>query len=44
MKLIFYPGQHGLTHIDPVDSILTGNDIFDPKQDETHFFTSADMV
>jgi hypothetical protein len=22
MKLIFYPGRHGSTHIDPVDSIL----------------------
>jgi hypothetical protein len=27
MKLIFYPGQHGMTRIDPVDSVLTQNGI-----------------
>jgi hypothetical protein len=31
---MFYPGQHGLTRIDSVDSVLTENDGFDPK---THF-------
>jgi hypothetical protein len=36
-KLIFYPGRHGLTRIDPVNSVLVGNDGFDPKQPETHF-------
>ena len=25
-KLIFYPGRHGLTRIDPVDSVLVEND------------------
>jgi hypothetical protein len=34
LKLIFYPGRHGLTHIDSVDSVLIENDGFDPK---THF-------
>jgi len=37
MKLIFYPGRHGLTRIDPVDSVLVENDGFDPKRPETHF-------
>jgi len=37
MKLIFYPGRHGLTRIDPVDSVLVENDGFDPKRHETHF-------
>jgi len=34
LKLIFYPGRHGLTRIDSMDSVLTENDGFDPK---THF-------
>jgi hypothetical protein len=37
MKLIFYPGRHGLTRIDPVDSVLVENDGFHPKRHETHF-------
>jgi hypothetical protein len=37
LKLNFYHGQHGLTCIDPVDSILTENNGFDPKQPETQF-------
>ena len=37
MKLIFYPGRHGLTRIDLVDSVLVKNDGFDPKRLETHF-------
>ena len=37
LKLIFYPGWHGLTRIDSVDSVLTENDGFDPKRLETHF-------
>jgi len=37
MKLIFYPGRHGLTRIDPVNSVLVKNDSFDPKRPETHF-------
>jgi hypothetical protein len=37
LKLIFYPGRHGLTRIDSVDSVLTENDGFDPKRLETHF-------
>jgi len=37
LKLIFYPGRHDLTHIDPVDSVLVENDGFDPKRHETHF-------
>ena len=36
-KLIFYPVRHGLTRIDPVDSVLVKNDGFDPKRPETHF-------
>ena len=40
LKLIFYPGRHGLTSIDSMDSVLTENDGFDPK---THFYL-ADMV
>jgi hypothetical protein len=49
-KLTFYPGRHGLTRIDPVDSVLVGNDGFDPKQLETHFlpwstwFDPVDLV
>jgi hypothetical protein len=31
MKLIFYPGRHGLTRIDPVNSVLVKNNGFDPK-------------
>jgi len=34
---IFYPGRHGLTRIDPVNSVLVENDGFDPKRPETHF-------
>jgi hypothetical protein len=26
MKLIFYPDRHGLTRIDPVNSVLVKND------------------
>jgi hypothetical protein len=37
MKLIFYPGWHGLTRIDPVNSVLVKNDGFDPKRPKTHF-------
>jgi hypothetical protein len=44
LQLIFYPGQHGLTRIDLVDSVLVENDGFDPKRHETHFFTLVDMV
>jgi hypothetical protein len=29
LKLNFHPGQHGLTCIDPIDSVLTENDGFD---------------
>ena len=43
-KLIFYPGRHGLTSIDPVNSVLAENDGFDPKQPENSFFTLVDMV
>jgi len=37
MELIFYPGRHGLTRIDLVNSVLVENDGFDPKRHETHF-------
>jgi hypothetical protein len=37
-KLIFYPGRHGLTCIDPVDLVLIENDSFDPKRPENSFF------
>jgi hypothetical protein len=37
MKLIFYPGRHGLIRIDPVDSVLVENDGFDLKRPETYF-------
>jgi hypothetical protein len=40
----FYPGRHGLTRIDPVNSVLVENDGFDPKRHETQFFTLVDMV
>jgi hypothetical protein len=43
-KLIFYPGRHGLTRIDLVNSVLVKNNGFDPKRPETHFFTLVDMV
>ncbi|KAJ6883706.1 hypothetical protein NC652_030829 [Populus alba x Populus x berolinensis] len=49
-KLIFYPGRHGLTRIDLVNSVLVENDGFDPKQPETHFlpwstwFDPVDLV
>jgi len=36
-KLIFYPGRHGLTRIDLVNSVLVKNNGFDPKRPETHF-------
>jgi hypothetical protein len=39
LKLIFYPGLHGWTRIDPVDSVLIENDGFDPKRHETLFFS-----
>jgi hypothetical protein len=38
LKLIFYLSRHGLTRIDPVDSVLVENDGFDPKRPETHFY------
>jgi hypothetical protein len=44
LKPIFHPGRHGWTRIDPVGSILTENDGFDPKRHETQFFTLVDMV
>jgi hypothetical protein len=44
LKLIFYPGQRGLTRIDPVDSVLIENDGFDQKRTENSFFTLVDMV
>ena len=44
LKLIFYPGRHGLTRIDPVNSVLTRNDGFDPKTVWNSFFTLVDMV
>jgi len=37
LKLIFYPGRHGRTRIDSMDSVLTENDGFDPKRLKTHF-------
>jgi len=37
LKLIFHPGRHGWTRIDPMDSVLVENDGFDPKRHETHF-------
>jgi len=43
-KIIFFPGRHGLTRIDPVGSVLTENDGFDPKRPENSFFTLVDMV
>jgi hypothetical protein len=43
-KLIFDPGRHGLTPIDPVDLVLIKNDGFDPKRPENSFFTLVDMV
>jgi len=39
LKLIFYPGRHGLTRIDSVDSVLTENDSFDPKRLEIQFLS-----
>jgi len=44
MKLIFYPGRHGLTRIDPVNSVLVKNDGFDPKTAWNSFFILVDMV
>jgi hypothetical protein len=41
LKLIFYPGQHGLTRIDRVHSVLTKNDGFEPKGPETHFYSRS---
>jgi len=40
LKLIFYLGRHGLTRIDPVDSVLVENDGFEPKL----IFILVDMV
>jgi len=37
LKLNFYLDQHGLTRIDPVNSILTENDRFGSKRPETQF-------
>jgi hypothetical protein len=37
LKLIFYPDRHGRTRIDSMDSVLTENDGFHPKQLKTHF-------
>jgi hypothetical protein len=37
LKLIFYPGRHGRTRIDSMDSVLIENDGFDPKRLKTHF-------
>jgi len=31
MKLIFYPGRHNLTRINPINLILTENDSFNLK-------------
>jgi hypothetical protein len=47
MKLIFYPGRHGLTRIDPVNSVLVKNDGFDPKlifYPDRHGLTRIDPV
>ena len=44
LKLIFHPSRHGLTRIDPVNSVLVENDGFDPKQPENSFFTLVDMI
>jgi len=44
LELIFYPGRHGWTRIDSVDSVLTENDGFDPKTAWNSFFTLVDMV
>jgi hypothetical protein len=44
LKLIFYPGQYGLTRIDPVDSVLKKNNGFDLKRLKNSFFTLVDMV
>jgi len=40
MKLIVFSGWHCLTRIDSMNSVLTENDGFDPKQPETHFYPS----
>jgi hypothetical protein len=39
MKLIFYPGRHGLTRIDPVNSVLVKNDGFDPNGPKLIFYS-----
>jgi hypothetical protein len=44
LELIFHPGRHGWTRIDPVDSVLAENNGFDPKRLENSFFTLVDMV
>jgi len=47
MKLIFYPGRHGLTRIDPMNSVLVKNDGFDPKlifYPGRHGLTRIDLV
>ena len=37
LKFIFYPSWYGLTCIDPIDTVLTENDGFEPKWPKTHF-------
>jgi len=37
LKLIFYPGQHGLTRIDQVDSVLVKMTFFNRNDLKTHF-------
>jgi hypothetical protein len=47
MKLIFYPGRHGLSRIDPVNSVLVKNNGFDPKlifYPGRHDLTRIDLV
>jgi hypothetical protein len=43
-KLIFYPRRHGLTRINPVESVLIENDGFDTERPENSFFTLVDIV
>jgi hypothetical protein len=46
-KLIFYPGRHGLTRIDAVDSVLTRNDlklVFYPGRHGLTHIDSVDSV
>jgi hypothetical protein len=47
MKLIFYPGRHGLTRTDLVNSVLVKNNGFDPKlifYPGRHGLTRIDLV